>query len=359
MANSVISKITLPSGTTYDIKDEQARSDIASLMTSVTGAMHYIGISTTAITDGGTENASIGGSQKTMTASDSGSVVIYGEKEYVWNGSKWQEFGSTGSLKALAFKDSASASYTPAGSVSQPTFSNGSVTASGKLTPAGSVTVTTKTTANKTAAVSPTTGTITYTPAGSVALNYPQIATIKDVMGANPTDSHPATYTPAGTVSAPTISVKTAGGTTTIKNPTSVTVAKTVVAAAPGSAAPSNSLTYYSVSGETLSLYQLGYTTGASITTSNVTVKNGDPVYEATAPEFTGAGVWMSTNIQIPDSATFTGTGVRLVTGNIAVPDSYTASFTGTEGNVSVSGTATGTVSKPSFTGTAATITVS
>ena len=36
---------------------------------------------------------------------------------------KWHEFGSTGSLKALAFKDSASASYTPKGSVSAPSVS--------------------------------------------------------------------------------------------------------------------------------------------------------------------------------------------------------------------------------------------
>lgn len=75
----------------------------------------------------------------------------------------------------------------------------------------------------------------------------------------------------------------------------------------------------------------MGYTTGASITTSNVTVKTGDAAYEATAPSFTG-------------------TGVRLVTGNISTVDS--ASFTGTEDDVSVSGTASGTISAPTFTGT-------
>lgn len=49
---------------------------------------------------------------------------------------------------------------------------------------------------------------------------------------------------------------------------------------------------------------------------------------------------------------TFTGTGVHLVTGDIAVPATYT--FNGTAGDVSVSGTATGTVSQPKFTGKAA-----
>lgn len=54
----------------------------------------------------------------------------------------------------------------------------------------------------------------------------------------------------------------------------------------------------------------------------------------------------------------FTGTGVRLVTGNIAVPSAYDATFVGNSDSVSVSGTPNGDVSKPSFTGTAATITV-
>lgn len=292
MANSVLSQITLPSGTTYDIKDTQARADIASIMTLVTGAMHYIGISTTAITDGGTQKPTIDGEQRTMSASDAGAVCIYGEKEYVWNGSKWQEFGSTGSLKALAFKDSASGSFTPSGTVSQPTFSNGSVSASGSYTPSGTVSVATNATTNKTATVA---------PAGSGA----------------------ATYTPGGSVAAPAISVKTAGATTTVNSITAV------------GSLPSWTAT---VSGETLTI---GWSAGTLPTKgSNTTVKTGDAAYEATAPAFTG-------------------TGVRLVTGNIPVPDTYTATFTGTAGSVEVEGTATGTVSKPTFTGTQGTVSVS
>lgn len=323
-----ISKITLPSGTTYDIKDSTARSLISDIQSSITGAMHYEGVTSTTLSDGATTaTITIDGDSKTFTADDAGSVVISGQKEYVWNGTKWQEFGSTGSLKALAFKDTASASYKPAGTVSQPTFtgssSNVTITAtnstSGNYTPAGTV-------SKPTFTGSSMTSTGKFTPAGSVSLsNTNQTAAV------SPASSGTVTYTPAGSVAAPTISVKTAGSTTTIKNPTSVTVAKTVAVAAPGATAPANNLTYYAVSGETLSLYQIGYTTGASITTSNVTVKNGDAAYEASAPDFTG-------------------TGVRLVTGNISVPSS--ASFTGTEGNLSVSGTTTGSVSQPTFSGT-------
>lgn len=101
-------------------------------------------------------------------------------------------------------------------------------------------------------------------------------------------DTASGTYTPAGSVSAPTISVSTSGSTTTIKNPTKETVVKTVDAVAPGQTAPANAITYYSVSGEVLTLYQIGYSTGDSITTSDVTVKTGDASYTATQPSFTG-----------------------------------------------------------------------
>lgn len=327
MPNPVISQITLPSGTTYDIKDATARAAIE----AITGgdAVVFIGVSTTTITDGGTQTPTIEGWEGPAKA---GNLVFYGSQEYIYgNDDKWHALGDLSTLGALAQKDSATASYRPAGTVSQPTFTgssssvtitttdsdtgnytpSGSISAptftgktmssSGTYTPAGSITVTTSGTTNKTAAVSSTTGT--------------------------------ATYTPAGEVSAPTISVKTAGTTASINNPTKVTVAKTVTAVAPGATAPSNEVTYYSVSGEVLSFYQLGYTTGDSITTSAVTVKTGDAAYQSTAPSFTG-------------------TGTRLVTGNIAVPNTYTATFNGTSATINVSGTTTGTVAAPTFTGT-------
>lgn len=127
-----ISKITLPSGTTYDIKDAVARMNQS-------GAMHYLGITTTAITDSSTTSTiTIDGASITLGASDAGAVVIYGDNEFVWNGSKWQEFGSTGSLKALAFKDSASGAYTPSGTVSAPTV-NLATTTVNSITDVGSL----------------------------------------------------------------------------------------------------------------------------------------------------------------------------------------------------------------------------
>lgn len=209
-----LSEIKLPSGSVYKLKDAKARSDIEALQSIKT----YLGITTTALTDGATTTTlTIDGQSVTVAAKDKGCYVIYGETEFVWNGTKWQELGSTSNLKALAFKDSASGNVTPS---------------------------------------------------GSVAL----------------TD----------TAKTPTVSLKTGGSTDTIHNPTKKTVATQVVAAAPEATAPDNAITYYSVSGETLSLYQLGYKTGDSIETTDVEVKTGDGEYQASS-------------IDVPTSAAFTG----------------------------------------------------
>ena len=420
-----ISKITLPSGTTYDLKDATARSQIAALSNYTA----YAGVTTSVLTDGATTNPIVVGGNN--VAAKTGMICTYGSKEFIWNGSAWQEFGDLSGLGNLAYADTASASYTPAGTVastftgtndqsieilatdSDPklkpieiphaddfvkiydgtgtitgtTFTGASMTSTGTFTPSGSVNLTNT---NQTATVSKaSSGTATYTPEGTITgttftgasmtstgtftpsgsvnlTNSNQTATV------SPASSGTATYTPAGNITAGAITVKTAGATGTIHNPTKVTVAKTVVAAAPGATAPANALTYYSVANETLSLYQLGYTTGDSITTSDVTVKTGDAAYQSANPTFSGTGVRLVTgNISVPSSAsfsgtegnvsvsgtttgsvsngTFTGTGARLVTGNISVPSS--ASFTGTEDDITVSGTTTGSVSNGTFTG--------
>lgn len=107
-----LSKIVKGSDTLF-IKDAEAWQEIADIKTQISGAMHWAGITTTELSDGSTTNPiTIAGESYTAKAGD---VVGYGELEFAWNGSKWQEFGSTGSLKALAFKDSASGDYTPAG----------------------------------------------------------------------------------------------------------------------------------------------------------------------------------------------------------------------------------------------------
>lgn len=118
MPNSLISSITVPvevSGViqdvTFDIKDAYARQAIADLGS----ALYWMGVTTTVLTDGSTTNPiTIGGESVTANV---GGMAQYDGTEFVWNGSAWQELG-TGNLGTLAFKDSASGSFTPTGTVS-------------------------------------------------------------------------------------------------------------------------------------------------------------------------------------------------------------------------------------------------
>lgn len=115
MAN--ISKVLLPNGTTYDVKDATAREQIENIKGQVTGQMHYAGVTTTALSNGATTKPiQIGGANYTQ---NNGDVVIYGEEEFVWSDSdqKWHEFGSTGSLKGFAFADLGTGSGKPSGTV--------------------------------------------------------------------------------------------------------------------------------------------------------------------------------------------------------------------------------------------------
>lgn len=105
-----ISEIQMPSGTVYQIKDTQARS-----------AKGWVGITTTALTDGATTNPiTVNGQSVTAVAGD---ITSYDETEFIFNGSAWQEFGDLSDLGTLAYKDNASGSYTPQGSVAAPDVS--------------------------------------------------------------------------------------------------------------------------------------------------------------------------------------------------------------------------------------------
>ena len=130
MDKKYLSKLTV-GGQQYDLKDAEARQSISDIQTSITGGMHYIGETSTALTDGATTSTLVAKSANSLsktTGFEAGDIVIYGELEFIWNGAKWNEFGSTGSLKALAFKDNASGDVTCAGtnSSSAVTFTGGS-----------------------------------------------------------------------------------------------------------------------------------------------------------------------------------------------------------------------------------------
>ena len=112
-----LSKLTLPvnvEGTVqnveYTLKDAEARQ----LIEDIGHAIYWIGVTTDALTDGATTNPiTVGGESVTANL---GGMASYGGSEFVWNGSAWQELGKN-NFGALAFKSSASGSYTPAGTV--------------------------------------------------------------------------------------------------------------------------------------------------------------------------------------------------------------------------------------------------
>lgn len=248
---SFLSKVTLPNGTTYELADLKAREDINALAGA--NAIIFQGVTSTALTDGGNENPTVSGAE--VTTKELGDLYFYGNSEFVYGAdNKWHELGSLDSLGALAYYDDA--------------------------------TVTVATTENKTAEV---TGT-TVTEANGLT----------------------GTYTPDGDVSAPLISVKTAGGTDTIYGVDQInTVATAVTTAAPSSDpsdALNNAITYYSVNGETLSFNQIGFNTDVAITrTAQKTFKTTDAAYEATAPDFSGkAAALVTGNIPVPKTFTFT-----------------------------------------------------
>ena len=114
-----ISKIKIPvSGelVEYDIKDAYARQ----LISDLGDAVYWIGVTTTELVDDVTTSAVITVGGESVTARVGGMAQYNGE-EFVYNGTKWQSIGKN-NFGDLAFKNSASGSYTPAGTVGAPTI---------------------------------------------------------------------------------------------------------------------------------------------------------------------------------------------------------------------------------------------
>ena len=75
----------------YDTKADKT-INITADMLGLSGAMAFVGVTITAISQGSTQNE-IDLDDSTTYIAKKGDVVIYGNKEFVWVGSKWQELG--------------------------------------------------------------------------------------------------------------------------------------------------------------------------------------------------------------------------------------------------------------------------
>lgn len=93
-----ISKVKIGSAY-YSVKDTEARAMIEGLGSPT----HFIGVTTTALTDGATtKNITI--SEETVAAA-AGDIVVYGSKEFIFDGAKWYLFGDLSDLGDLATHD--------------------------------------------------------------------------------------------------------------------------------------------------------------------------------------------------------------------------------------------------------------
>lgn len=96
--------------------------ELQSIKQSIAGAMHYIGVTKTVLTDGATTAILEPQSEGSLTKTSdfvSGDVVLApvtgkAEKyyEYVWNGDMWSEFGSTKPIGSMAYANTATGSTT-------------------------------------------------------------------------------------------------------------------------------------------------------------------------------------------------------------------------------------------------------
>ena len=77
-----------------DLKDDITKDELRTQL-GITGAMHFAGTTTTALTDGATTNP-IQVNSKSYTAI-AGDVVLYSGKEFIWTGSAWEVLGDEGS----------------------------------------------------------------------------------------------------------------------------------------------------------------------------------------------------------------------------------------------------------------------
>lgn len=400
-------------GTNYNLKDATARTQIQTLQNSLTGGMRFIGEALQFAAAGpvyiktGTSTAlcyytgtkptattiSIGGTTYTLTYKllTAGDVVISGDLEFIWSDADntFHEFGSTGSLKALAFKDTATASYKPKGTITNtlnktsktltPTVTQGTVSASATYKPAGTIALGTNGSASfvksypgvtsklvtTTVHDTPTAqfGTIkkdTQSVIGSIATSKLVTTTIQGVSGST-TASKASTNSFAGiTASVSGETLMLTSDTLTFTNVT-VPIAQTAKTVATGSVASTGTGSAVATGG-----------TAKNITFVNDVLDSDDASVEKVVVGLTeGTAKTVATgslSAQGTGSAVLTGLGTPATA--TAITSIGTPTFNGTQATITVSGSTSGVAVASmsintidsitsSFAGTQETITVS
>lgn len=359
----VISTITLPTGGTYYFKDEEAREQIEALASY----SDFLGVTGTELEDGDTTTPIMIGGEEVYP--EPGNIVLYGSKEFIWNGTAWAEFGDlsaiTNMLGDLAYADTASTSYTPSGTVSGNLVgTEGDVNVNGELDNFVSelkrVTSFKGTVSNISASGtvasqnivinSDTIGSPTYTPEGNVDVNFEgQQSTIS------------LNYTPEGSVTA---SFEGSQGTVTTSGvPTGVVTIGEIVASLTGNYTPQGTINGVVTAVTTTSVTvnevtdrgTLPSLTGDYTSLLKVNVSNENLT-------FTNVSNWFSAGT-LPTTSSVTFSAVSSVTtSDVALSGTtvlISAGFSGTDTAFSGTFTPAGNIVNGSFAGTSATISTS
>ena len=208
-------EITLPSGNAYYLKDNEVRQWVGDGTTSgaekrittletevakLSNATHWLGVTTTSLTDGSTTNPiTINGESVTAVSGDI--VQDSNGNEYIFNGTAWQALGSSvGTLKAFAYVDTGEVTITPAGS-----NASSSVSGTCSVTPSGSV--------SGTAVTLSTTSVGSVTNAGSMPTFTVANEILTITAGATPTVSSVTVADGVDTVTDPTFTGSSSSGT--------------------------------------------------------------------------------------------------------------------------------------------------
>ena len=115
----------------------ELKADVDELYSLLAGKVYLRGETTTPLQDQAITNPIL--INGVPTEVEAGNLVIYQEEEFVYDGTKWILLGELGALGKLAYKNSAMATYTPTGMVTQPTFTGSKLTMTTIVTPSGTV----------------------------------------------------------------------------------------------------------------------------------------------------------------------------------------------------------------------------
>lgn len=325
-----ISKLKID-GTSYDIKDSGARTAIQSISNSIAGGVHFRGVSTTAITDMGTEKPTISNSQITA---NNGDIVIYETQEFIYSTSdnKWHKLGDRIGLGTLAYKSSAS------GSVS---VSSGQITISGDISLPGDDLA-------HNLILNSDAKTAKFTPAGTITAGATGNVTV--ATGGSNTSSA-VTLSGGSTKKYKTESIPVYPATLTTHD--TPTLKKSNIGSASGWSAGTMFAASYNSSDESLN-----FTSGTAPTLTVSTVSVGTDLTAGASQSVVQAGGGSKITVVTGTEATGSQEGITVATalhtGGTAAAQSFTPtttklSFTGTENSgVSIAGAVVdGTINIP------------